>query len=195
MAAFEKALASGVVLDASVVINLLAFTESAVPLSKITCHVTSEVEREIRRDPRSRKPLAGLRQASLSSVLRYVEMTDNELEVYIGLASDGPLGGLDDGEAATLAVAASRGLVCAIDERKARRICKEAFPDVACISSVGLWQGIHSQRLMPEDRVRVAIECCLRYSRMTVLPEERSWVEGLLRCDDYRTLLGVRREG
>lgn len=192
MNAFDRALAVGVVLDASVVINLLAFIGSSMALDKVRCYVTYEVEREILRDPLSREQLTGLRESSLSSAVQYVEMTDDELDTFIDLTGSELLGDLDDGEASTLAVANGRGLVCAIDERKARRICTARFSSITCISTVGLLIGFRQNDILSEDQVRVAVDSCLRYSRMTVLPEERSWVENLLGCGDYRTLLGVR---
>lgn len=56
--------------------------------------------------------------ASFADVLTLVE---SEIDAYIGLARE-----IDDGEAATIAVAQSRSLAMATDDRKARRVAVAA---------------------------------------------------------------------
>ena len=52
--------------------------------------------------------------------LQIIDLTPAEYPVYLRLARE-----VDDGEAATIAVAAQRGLRLATDDRKARRLCTE----------------------------------------------------------------------
>ncbi len=52
------------------------------------------------------------------------------LKIYESLI-DGTYGEtLDDGEAATIAIAVQRGGIAVLDERKARRMCRQHFPNV-----------------------------------------------------------------
>jgi predicted nucleic acid-binding protein len=52
--------------------------------------------------------------------LQIIDLTSPEYQVYIRLARE-----VDDGEAASIAIAAQRGLRFATDDRKARRLCAE----------------------------------------------------------------------
>ena len=52
--------------------------------------------------------------------LQIIDLTPPEYPVYLRLARE-----VDDGEAATIAAAAHRGLQLATDDRKARRLCTE----------------------------------------------------------------------
>lgn len=55
-----------------------------------------------------------------SGTMRRLSLTDGELSPYLELAS-----AVDDGEAATIALARSRDLTMATDDRKARRVCAD----------------------------------------------------------------------
>jgi len=61
-----------------------------------------------------------LRPYLSSGTMRFLSLTERELPRYVRLATV-----VDDGEAATLAIAESRGLQLATDDRKARRVCVE----------------------------------------------------------------------
>ncbi len=54
------------------------------------------------------------------STLEIIDLTPAEYPAYLSLARE-----VDDGEAATIAAAAQRGLQLATDDRKARRLCTE----------------------------------------------------------------------
>jgi len=74
-----------------------------------------------------------LRPYLLSGTMRFLQLAEEELPQYVRLATM-----VDDGEAATLAVAESRGLQLATDDRKARRLCVE----------LGLLEPIRSLHLL-----------------------------------------------
>jgi predicted nucleic acid-binding protein len=61
-----------------------------------------------------------LRQHVRPGAFEFVELTTEEISLYVGLARV-----VDDGEASTIAVALHRGLIVATDDRKARRVCRE----------------------------------------------------------------------
>lgn len=61
-----------------------------------------------------------LRQYEPGEIVEILELTPTELELYIDLATL-----VDDGEAATIAIAIQRHLDLATDDRRARRLCQE----------------------------------------------------------------------
>jgi predicted nucleic acid-binding protein len=75
---------------------------------------------------------------------------------------------LDDGEAATIALAVHRSAVAVLDERKARRLCSQHFPHVV--------QGCTAQLLLSAAALGIpgqaeAMVNALRNGRMRVPPE------------------------
>lgn len=75
---------------------------------------------------------------------------------------------LDDGEAATLAIAVQRGAIAVLDERKARRMCRTYFPEVL--------QGCTAEWLLGASGMSRAAQAkamlnALRKARMRVPPE------------------------
>ncbi|GIF78124.1 hypothetical protein [Asanoa siamensis] len=77
-------------------------------------YLRDEVGGEIVRTP------INLDEYVIQGTMNIVPLTDDELLRYVQLATV-----LDDGEAATIAVAQVRGVEMATDDRKARRICAE----------------------------------------------------------------------
>jgi hypothetical protein len=61
-----------------------------------------------------------LRQFASGETLDLLELVPSEFALYLELAAI-----VDDGEAATIAVAIQRGLEIATDDRRARRLCEE----------------------------------------------------------------------
>lgn len=61
-----------------------------------------------------------LRQFESGEIVEILELTPAELELYIELAAI-----VDDGEAATIAIAVRRHMDLATDDRRARRLCQE----------------------------------------------------------------------
>ncbi|MBK9366366.1 MAG: hypothetical protein IPN01_08580 [Deltaproteobacteria bacterium] len=105
--------------DASVLINLLCMPCPEKVLAALQAPVvaTPMVLGETRRAP-GRGDLVPPAERSRAFVSE-VRLTEEELERFGALVSASPPDALDDGEASVLAVAASRGWPCLIDERKA----------------------------------------------------------------------------
>ncbi|MGW4291749.1 hypothetical protein ACWEH1_01640 [Micromonospora chersina] len=114
-------------LDACVAINLVA-TDDLVEISRALGttflmvdqaaseigYLRDEVRGEIVKTP------IDMADYTRTGEMQFVSLNDDELVQYVELAAT-----VDDGEAATIAVARSRGLQMATDDRKARRICGE----------------------------------------------------------------------
>lgn len=121
------------VLDASVIINLLATEELDRILSvyNYTCIVPEQVFSEIKRSPITRMPYSARSHPILASRYLSVEkLSGNALDMFVDLVSGPATSRLDDGEAAAIALAFARCATLVIDERKARRIIKERYPSI-----------------------------------------------------------------
>lgn len=80
--------------------------------------------------------------------LQIIDLTPPEYQVYVRLARE-----VDDGEAATIAIAAQRGLRLATDDRKARRLCAELqVPDP--LRTVALMRSYADAASLPQAQLR-----------------------------------------
>jgi len=75
---------------------------------------------------------------------------------------------LDDGEAATLALANAFGGVAVIDEKKAHRLSPIHFPELRLIHSIEILLSAAMEKAMGRIRVRDAVFAALSISRMRV---------------------------
>jgi len=175
-------MSGGVVLDASVVINVLGSGQAekilgALPGRRVVVEVTS---RDITRHPLMPRsaddPLASLIAAGL---LERIPLPEGSLIRFLELTGAEPPDDLDDGAAAALAVGETLSLSVALDEAKGRRVARERLPDVRLLSSAEIFA-------MPEVAVALgaqlveAIFSALVTARMRVLPDHEEWVRGLL---------------
>lgn len=129
------------VIDASVAINLNATNRaveiiSALPtMVVVTQNAIDELESGTRNGHDDARQLQELVARNLVSP---VAMGEHSLNVYETLIDGSASCTLDDGEAATIAYAIEVGGVAVIDEKKARRICREMFPSLRLLSTVDL---------------------------------------------------------
>lgn len=140
----DPAASSGLVLDTSPWINLLA-TEMIEPILDalmVPCHAPEQIIAETKRHPVTGETLeaAGhpLRKMARVSV---VALDRDELELFLDIVGAPAVDALGDGEAACIAVAASRGLDLVMDDRKARRIVRERFAQVRTWWTVDLLEA------------------------------------------------------
>jgi len=147
-----------IALDACVLLNLVAsgraLAEFAAAVSARLVVVT-QVEREILwidpLDPDGDRERVDLDPIIAGGDLHRVVMVTDELSRFVALARE-----LDDGEAATLAVAESRRMVVATDDRKALRIVGTLTPQPAVVSTAGL------VRAWASGRDGAQVSACLR---------------------------------
>lgn len=127
-------LSGPLVLDASVLINLLATARMESILSCIcpSVMVVEEVVGEVRRNPRDRKENAAILDPLFTQgALTKVSLSTAEamLEHYLDLAAGSKdQEDLGDGEAASIAYAVHHLYAVALDERKARAVCSRRYP-------------------------------------------------------------------
>jgi predicted nucleic acid-binding protein len=86
---------------------------------------------------------------------------------------------LDDGEAATIALAAELGCAAMLDESKGRRLCKTRHPSVYLLGSIEMFTHPDVQGRLGE-RLGDAVYGAMTIARMHVLPEFHAWVVGVL---------------
>lgn len=172
----------GLVLDASVVINLLGSGESIDLLRGLghPCLIEQKTLEEVRRHPIPSRDLASVLTAlRADGTLQEIRMTEPEYDTFIRLVH-APLGvRLDDGESAAIAIVA-RGVGIVLDEKRARRRVAETWPSVAVVSSLRLMVSSAHRQSWPEGRVRRAVEMARTHSRMGVPKDDADLLSMIL---------------
>ncbi|HMR76972.1 MAG TPA: hypothetical protein PKD61_17755 [Polyangiaceae bacterium] len=183
-----------VVLDASVLINLIATADPSAVLGALGSPVVvGETAREVRRNPRTGAISTTLLEPFLAEPLTQVELTDNDADRFVELVSAAPPNDLDDGEAATLAYGTHRRHAIALDERKAWRIVSERFDEVQRFTTVGLYRHLLEHRLFDRAFIGSCVYDSCRFARMRVAAREVDWVLALLDPRQVADCPGLRR--
>ncbi|MES2741324.1 MAG: hypothetical protein V4754_10285 [Pseudomonadota bacterium] len=167
------------VLDASVVINLLATGHSSAILRSLNAPivVTDNVVREIEEGAAAGHSHFDLLRIALSEqILRMEKLNGRILEDFFGLVSGNTAETLGDGEAATLALAHGYGFIAAIDEKKATRIAAERFGALKLATTVDILAHEAVRSSLGADRLAEATFDAIRLSRMQVREYQFDWV-------------------
>lgn len=170
---------SVLVLDASVIINLLATGHANAILQalKIPLVVTDSVVREIEQGATAGRPEFALLTSIIDSqVLRVEQLTGDVLKTFFDLVSGDASNSLGDGEAATLALSVGCGFVAAIDEKKATRIAAERFRALRLVTTVDILALERVNVALGPERIAEATFDALRFARMQVRDYQFSWV-------------------
>jgi predicted nucleic acid-binding protein len=164
------------VLDASVLINLLACGETSDVFNALPkpCFVEEKVFQEISRHPvPGLCHLAALENLTFTGCIEKIRMNDEEYSHFIALVQ-APLGQrLDAGESATLSVAKNRGLVVVIDENKGRSYAARNMPAVPYISSLKLLISATVRSGKDHSFLRNLIAATRENARMGIAKDER----------------------
>jgi predicted nucleic acid-binding protein len=159
------------VADASFWINLAVIERPEELLQTlgqpvIVPDVTLEELKRVGRQP------ALIVETMLSSGYAKLEtLPQSALTAYAALVAGAAADTLDDGEAATLALANALGGVAVIDETKARRLSPIHFPKQRLIYSIEILLSPAVKRALGRIRLSDAVFAALRISRMRVPPE------------------------
>jgi predicted nucleic acid-binding protein len=168
----DSAESGGLVLDTSVWINLLATeaTEAILGALAIPCYAPEQVLTEVRRHPVTgtmfRAEDHPLRQ--MSPRVSILSLEGKELDLFLEIVGAPAGDALGDGEAAAIAVAASRGVDLVIDDRKARRILRERFSQIRTHWTVDLLQARSVVAALGPPLVEECFAKALRFGRMHV---------------------------
>jgi len=166
-------------LDASVVVNLNATGYAdrilrALPLDVLVPRpVVVELQNGIQAGHTDAIDLQNLLDDGVA-----VEFTipESSQEEYIGLVSGTSVQSLGDGEAATIACADGSSLWAAIDERKARRICAERYPQITVVSTVDILAHEAVIAAFSEQEMSSAILAALEVAHMQVQAHQLDWI-------------------
>lgn len=181
----------GVVLDTSVLLNVLGSDEEIAVLTalSVNCMIVTTTSREVLHHPlrttKGDRPLDALLDLG---VLHKIDLPASAHHRFLELV--GPVGNLDDGEAAALAAGEALGLAVAIDERKGRRVASQLLPSLELLSSSGIFRSEAVVRALG-PRLADALFSSLLHARMRVQPEDEAWVHdvlGLERAAQCRSL-------
>jgi PIN domain nuclease of toxin-antitoxin system len=171
----------GIVLDASVVLNLLGSGDvesilAAIPGRRIVVAVASG---EVERHPLTGKSGDHVADLVALGLVERVELPPAAQARFLELVGADPPDGLDDGEAATIATAEVWGLAAALDERKGRRIASTFVPADRLVSSVEIFAKAEVVAALGSRLADAVFSACI-HARMRVLPEHEAWLRKLL---------------
>ena len=173
---------SGVVLDTSVMLNVLGSGQAEIILAALRGRriVVTVTSREVIRHPleaqSSGDPMAPLITAGL---VERIPLPAPALVRFVELTGATPPDDLDDGEAAALAAGEALGLPVAIDERKGRRVAASRLPTVTLLSSGAIFADAAVGTALGPKLVD-AVFSALVHARMRILPEHEQWIHTLL---------------
>jgi predicted nucleic acid-binding protein len=172
-----------VVIDASTAINLNATGVAAEILRAIPHRVVlpeavlSELQNGTSKGRNDREKTGQLISARLISVAELEEVGWRHFET---LVVGETIATLDDGEAATIAHALEAMGVAVIDERKARRICEQQFPDLQLAATMDILSHPDVERALGQEVVSGAVFNALQNARMRVTSSYLPWVVELI---------------
>lgn len=180
-----------IVLDASAAINFLGTGIAGKLLEHCGCHILMESRafKEVKRHPLPDRDSAHeLKDLVGTHVLQIVEMDEKAHEVFYDLTSRDLSGGLDDGEAATIAFAliGSAHAVPVLDERKAINLVQKKWPERATINTLDILFDSRVRENFEEHVFADAIYSSLQFARMRVPKPYRDKVITLIGQDRAR---------
>lgn len=185
-----------IVLDASVIINLLATGHASEILQalKVPLVVTGNVVREIEQGSANGRPESALLTELISSnCLQLQELSAPTLEHFFSLVSGNTSDSLGDGEAATLALAHCSGCSAAIDEKKATRIAGERFNTLKLVTTVDILAHEPIRASLGHVTLAQAVVQALQVARMQVRPHQLNWVAQLIGEDNLARCASLKR--
>jgi predicted nucleic acid-binding protein len=184
-------------IDASVMLNLLGTGVAELLLDHLGCPIVmaENAVSELKYHPIHKTELKPL----LDSMKQNKSIEEKKLgpaakDVWRELVGDGLEKGLDDGEAATIAMSVVERLdaVVVLDESKARKVFAERWPDRLCVDTVTLL----AQRRVGQGLQDALADACfmaLQHARMRVPAEAMAWLVGVIGRDRASQCKAVRR--
>ncbi|OYW55465.1 MAG: hypothetical protein B7Y80_14350 [Hyphomicrobium sp. 32-62-53] len=171
-----------IILDASAVINLNGSGAATEILSALQRDfiVAQDVYEELKRGARNgRRDFEALENLIGQDVVRRQDISAVGIDLFEFLTVGPSAMTLDDGEAATIALAFELSGVAVIDEDKGRRLAQQTAAAVPLLSSVELFCNPIVERALASN-LADAVFCALQQSRMQVLSSHHAWILELL---------------
>lgn len=140
----------------------------------------------------------GLSLMRLKSVgiLTEVPLGHSGRAIYEELVGDGIGGGLDDGEAATIALAIEHATttIAVLDEKKATRMFQERWPARLAVGTLTLLGLKDTRGTLSEEALADACFNALKHARMRVPREAVDWVINLIGAERASTCRALQKE-
>ncbi|WP_312794470.1 hypothetical protein [Tianweitania sp.] len=171
------------VLDASVVINLLATGCALDVIAALSRRVVlpEAVVREVENgEERGHGAASRCRDLLKIGGVEVLVLEGPSLPVFIELVSGSASASLGDGEAATIALASTRPGCAVIDEKKATKLLTARFAQVRSATTIDLLAHAEVERSIGRDRLALGIRSALKEARMHVRQSQFDWVSGLI---------------
>ncbi len=187
---------SHLVLDSSVVINLLATGQPAAILSALAMSiiVTDNVIREITPGGISGGPEVNLLSELIANeIVRVVGLEGQSLQTFFDLVSGSASETLGDGEAATLAFAYGNGGSAVIDEKKATRLSGSRFGSLRLATTIDILAHDAVRSALGLAALAEATNQALRLARMQVREHQFDWIVGLIGAENVAACTSLRR--
>jgi predicted nucleic acid-binding protein len=157
------------ILDACALINLYAsgFMGEIISSRQAQCYVVEQALQEslfIRRPSDTgvgfdKEPVK-LDSYFQNKMLQTVKLeSEAEQNLFVDLALQ-----IDDGEAATIAIAISRHMQVATDDKKAVRILKQEAPDIVCFSTLEVIKAWSEKLSVNSEQMKVALSSILKHA-------------------------------
>jgi predicted nucleic acid-binding protein len=180
---FQDSEHAALVLDSSVLINLNASGYAHDILGALlgTCKTTTQVKNELQSGAElGHSDIEMLSPLVSNNLISIEELSDQAAETYLDLVSGPTATSLDDGEAATIALAIEKRAFAVLDERKALAMCARRFPSLATMTTTDLLLHETVIRALDEVTLGDAVFGALMTGRMRVPNEYQKSVIALL---------------
>lgn len=187
------------IVDASVIINLNAsgYAPEIIRSHRAILLASDIVKSELGFDRKSGRDDGEMANGLVEQgLLKYLPFDDEAEKLFESLVSGEAGQTLDDGEAATLAIAATTNIIAVVDEQKAIRISTERFPGLTLVSTADLLLAMSVKTTIGRDLMADAVFNALVRARMSVPDRHYSSLVELLgdRLHECRSVpAGVRR--
>jgi predicted nucleic acid-binding protein len=173
------------VFDASVLINIAHSGICTIFFEALGCACLVEriTWREITDHTKRYHLNTEIEDALRRGLIDVIDMSRNEATTFINLITAPHNSALDEGEAATIAVACGKDAIAVIDEKKGLRIAAEQLPPVEVLTTLDLFRLVETNLRVAGASPEMALYNSLSQARMRVPIEHEEWVLGQLSED------------
>jgi predicted nucleic acid-binding protein len=171
------------VADTSTVINLSATNRATQIIQALPNKLVIEqmVMEELRLGRfRGRSDAGTAERLAAAGVIEVARLGTQGFDHFETLIAGAAIDTLDDGEAATIALAVEAGAIPLIDERKAHRICRDRYPSLKVGSTLELLAHPNVESALGQSQLADAVFQALMMTRMRVFTDYIDWVFGLI---------------
>jgi predicted nucleic acid-binding protein len=173
------------VMDASAIINFLGSGMPEVLLRNLGLPVlvAGQAFGEVRRHPIPGEPIVpAMAELTAGGFIQEVKLGPMGYGIFLELVANDLSGGLDDGEAATIAAALEHPeeAIIVVDEKKAARTVAMRWPERRCVDTMTVFAQTRVRGEISEAVFADAMFSALRHARMRVPEDGLDWIISLI---------------